>query len=164
MSVFMAVDPSINYCGYAVYSGKKLISCGIIKTKTADKKETLKDFSSKTWYIVEELKKIKKKNEVEFVVLEIPEYWGASGYIARESGSIFKLVFLCGVICGSFKGTITYTPSQWKKQLPKEVVRNRLVKAMPNVDFSKLRHDIVDAIGIGYFHVHGRIGKKVGQK
>lgn len=167
MGNFLSIDPSINFTGFAVFKNSektKLIHCGIIKTKnTKGKKEVLVDYSMKTVYVVKQLKKIAKKYEVEEVVLEIPEYHGASGYVARESGAIFKLTFLCGVICGSFKDVVMYTPSKWKKQLPKEVVKNRLVKAMPEIDFEGLRHDTVDSIGIGYFHIHKRIGLKVGE-
>lgn len=146
----LAVDPSINFAGYAIYNGTKLNSYGLLNPKMD--KTFNEEYIDKSFSIFSQLKKLYKKEKIDKVILEIPEHFGVSGYMARESGSIFKLTFLCGMIC-SLKEVITTPPRGWKGQLPKHVMRNRFIKKFPQLDIENINHNVLDAIAIGLWHV-----------
>lgn len=144
----IAVDPSVNHCGCAIFIDDELDSFGLVSSKKSsylDRMQEVFDFI-----------RLKKEYLRASIALEVPQYWGAAGYLARESGSIFKLTFLCGMIYGLSDVTM-YTPNDWKGQLPKNAVKNRLSKLYANFDFSLLDHNVIDAIGIGHFHLNKKI-------
>jgi hypothetical protein len=89
-------------------------------------------------------------------VTEVPEHFGTKGYIARETGSVYKLTFVCGMIYGITDNVVGYKPSKWKGQVSKEVTRNRLIRDYPEKDIANLDHNVVDAIGIGCKYIFGR--------
>lgn len=157
--IIMSIDPSINNCGAAIFNDKKLIfnkllvSYNIKVIKKQEHKEKF-DYICKSESIVEQIKMCMDDYNVDMLILEVPEYWKVGGYESRESGAMFKLTFLCGMICGIKNNTITYTPSDWKKQLPKDVVNIRLRKYYPDVNIVSTDHNVVDAIGIGHFHIY----------
>jgi hypothetical protein len=108
------------------------------------------------------------------LITELQQGFGVAGHLFRESGAVMKLCFTTGMIFGLTQDTIGYTPDQWKKQLPKCVVRARLARIYPKLLLYKkeiikcdeckqkhrkhdLNHNIVDAIGIGHFHIFGRL-------
>lgn len=149
----LSIDPSINFLGYAIHKSNELLEYKLLRSSS-----THIDFIDKSRYMVDKLKTV--INEFSFegnytlaIVTEIPQYWGVAGFIARESGAIPKLMFLCGMIMGLTKDVIALTPNDWKGQLPKNVVNNRLRKVYPDIDIAKLNHNIVDAIGIGQYYV-----------
>ena len=151
LSRTLAIDPSINFCGTADFKGKQLFHSELLQPDHVGKQGTYLD---KCVDIYNQLEAISELYDV--LILEIPEHWGAAGYLSRESGAIFKVTFLCGMIF-TLPNVTTYTPSEWKGQLPKEVVRNRLAKIYPKVVTKKLNHNIMDAIGIGHRHIYGKI-------
>lgn len=151
----LSVDPSINACGYAVHeiSTKKLLDHGLISPKKAiKKKEGASTFIAKSRYVLDTIAEIMDDYGADSVqlVLEIPDHWGDQGFLARESGSIYKLTFVCGMICSLSPDIVTYLPREWKGQMKKEVMQRRLAKFCAGiVDIPSLNHNIVDAIGIG---------------
>ena len=154
----MGIDPSINDCGVSVFDGKKCVFYKLLHP-TKDSKE----FQTKSLSLFADIIQLLDQFNVKHIILEIPEYWGTAGFIARESGSLFKMSFLCGMIYTvNLYGETTVsliTPRKWKGQMPKEVCRNRLKKHYISYipDFMKLNHNIVDAIGLGHYYVHGRV-------
>lgn len=155
----LAIDPSINFCGAAVFNEetKKLLHHCLIKSVDVSEDGDKFAYTLKSKQIVLQLKMMLiNKYNIKKIILEIPEYWKVGGFIARESGSIFKLTFVCGMIFNISDEIeyILYSPAMWKKQLPKPVVNNRLKKYY---DVEKINHNIVDAIGIGHFYLYGHI-------
>lgn len=148
----VSIDPSINFCGYAIHKNNTLIEYKLLRSsvKHVDFIEKSKYMSNKLKDVIDKLTMLKGQVQV---ITEIPQYWGVAGFMARESGAISKLMFLCGMIVGLRNNVITLTPQDWKGQLPKEVVNNRLRKIYPNVDIKQLNHNIVDAIGIGHYYI-----------
>ena len=122
MKRILAIDPSINFCGVAVFKFGKLDEHALLTPliKSDDWVEKAKD-------IYRQINIIHAKYDIDERVVETPTYWGAAGYLARESGAIMKLMFLCGMLV-SWNNSIVIFPNTWKGQLPKEVVRNRLMK------------------------------------
>lgn len=145
----LSIDPSINACGMAVhtYMGK-LIEYKLLRpsSKSADHLEKSRDIYNKVKVLLNTYMHTQ-------LIIECPQYWGAAGYLARESGALFKLTFLCGMLFSLSDDVVVVTPNDWKGQLPKHVVNNRLCKIYPNINIANTDHNIVDAIGIGHFYL-----------
>ncbi len=155
----LAIDPSVNFCGAAVFNEntKELVYHHLIKSVDISEDGDKFAYTLKSKQIVLQLKMmIINKYDIKKIILEVPEYWKVGGFIARESGSIFKLTFICGMIFNISDDIeyILYSPTMWKKQLPKNVVNNRLQKYY---DVKSMNHNVVDAIGIGHFYLHKNI-------
>jgi len=169
----LSIDPSINNVGWALSKNKKLIKWGIIHP-SKDKKET---YLKKCRDVTDQITTLLVAQYPIQLVTEIPDHFGDSGYMARESGAILKLAFIAGMIFNITDNVITYTPNQWKGQIPKHVMTMRLCKNEPyksmkivdwkDVYFCKecgvkhprviMDHNIIDAIGINHKHVWGKL-------
>lgn len=152
----LSVDPSINACGFAVHStsDKELIEYGLVSPKKAARaKDDMFTYISKARMVFDTLKNIHKQytenDKTCVIVLEVPSYFGDAGYLARESGSIHKLAFVCGMISSITSSLVVYEPQQWKGQVPKEVMRRRLARYCTHIDVDKIDHNSMDAICIG---------------
>ena len=149
----ISIDPSINFCGLAIHDEQGLLVHTLLTPSKSDE-----DYFQKSRTIFSMIKNIytdifiENGNKDTLIVLECPEYWKVAGHAARESGSIFKLTFLCGMISSLDNVTIV-TPSGWKGQMSKDVVNNRLRAVYPNVNIAKTNHNVVDAIGIGRWYI-----------
>lgn len=154
----VAVDPSINNLGIAIFSKNVLISYHLIHPNRENQEATYlvkaRDMCNKVRTVFNQCI---QADPLMVLVTEVPEHFGTSGYISRETGSVFKLTFVCGMIYGIAENTIAYRPSIWKGQMSKEIVRNRLVKDYPNKGFETLDHNIIDAIGIGHKYIFGKV-------
>jgi hypothetical protein len=154
----VAIDPSINNCGVSVFFDNELAGFELLhpSPENTDQHYTIKarDMANKVRKIYQAMK---LKDSKLVLVTEIPDNFGISGYIARETGSVMKLTFVCGMIFAIAEDAIGYMPRQWKCQLKKEVVRNRLVRKYPNMNIDRLDHNIVDAIGIGHKYIFNTV-------
>jgi len=160
----VAIDPSINNCGMAIFLDDVLVAHDLLHPSKEVVAMNLKDsehYRFKSRDICNQIRaiymKVKERDSKTVLVTEVPEHFGNSGYIARETGSVFKLTFVCGMIFGISEDCIAYQPSKWKGQLSKEVVRNRLIRDYPKRDIETLDHNIVDAIGIGHKYIRGSV-------
>jgi hypothetical protein len=155
--VVISIDPSGNTCGLGLFVDKKLIGYALV---TPDREVQAMDFLIKAKDIVNQIAQVylqydKPENKID-VVMEIPEHVSSmAGFMARESGNLNKLCFVCGMIYDRFPVVVTYTPMKWKGQLTKEQVRNRLSLTYPQV--KGMDHNIVEGIGIGHRHIFGRV-------
>lgn len=140
-----AIDPSINRCGWCKMSRDyKILQFGLIKSD-----------SKSGWFMraQEVANKILEKSykSSDKVLLEIPEHWSNSvGLAARESGSLFKLTFVCGIIYGKLQNVELFSPTKWKGQLSKEIVTKRLIEKFGRRIQHAEDHNVFDAIGIAY--------------
>jgi len=160
----VAIDPSINNCGMAIFIDDVLVSHDLLHPSREVlllEQPSSEHYRAKSRDICNQIRKIyevvKKRDPKTVLVTEVPEHFGNSGYISRETGSVFKLTFVCGMIFGISEDCVAYQPSKWKGQLSKEVVRNRLIRDYPNRDIENLDHNIVDAIGIGHKYIKGSV-------
>jgi len=158
----MAIDPSINNMGCAIFSKnkKELLSAALLHPS----KDAKSDYMEKSFSLYTKVRHLVEKNQIETIVLEMPEHWDTAGFMSRESGAIQKLVFIAGMVYSlRFSVNVkTVTPRGWKGQLPKDVTRNRLTKFYsPSFytedEWKKLDHNIVDAIGLGHWLLYGRV-------
>ncbi len=152
----IAIDPSINFCGYAIFNKKKkLVKHGLLRPPSEYTAKDKKSYLKKSKYMYLTIKKMKDTLNAS-VVLEVPQYWGVAGFMSRESGALFKLTFLCGMLYGLGK-VHTVNPTEWKGQIPKHVVGNRLQRVYKDINFETLDHNVGDAIGIGRYHLFGTV-------
>jgi hypothetical protein len=162
--ILMAIDPSINNLGVAIFAGKKLVGAELLHPEKIYKSE---EHYVRSYSLFLQNKQYIKDFEVEKIICELPEYWAVGGYAARESGAIFKLTFICGMIYTLFSKDFVVefvVPRAWKGQLPKDVVRYRLTshyvkktKDYTSDEWEKLDHNVVDAIGVGHWKTFGRV-------
>ena len=150
----MSIDPGIHNCGYCFMTeNQKLISYGLINSK----ENKWYDNCKHVWF---KLYENYTKQFPKTVYIEYPTHHaGMMAFAARESGALAKLTFLCGGIYSLLSEIATVeliTPSQWKGQLKKEMVRKRLYNIYPEISKLDLDHNIVDAIGIGYYTLEAK--------
>lgn len=177
----IAIDPSINNCGYAVFNDKKLVEYDILQpsSRKMDYLSKAREIVRGIGYVCEYTSEYKYPWDDLQIVTEIPQHFGGSvqkGFLARESGDVYKLTFICGMIYNITTSIIGYTPNEWKAQLPKCVVRARIArmkkfKELPLYKKEKklcaeckqthqvndMDHNILDAIGIGIKHIYGGV-------
>lgn len=163
MKHLISIDPSINNCGVAVFENKKLKDYFLLKSNRSN------DYLEKCRYMVSNIDKLYGKLCNCQLVIEIPQHFGSSverGFLGRESGSIYKLTFLCGMLYNIDDTVVGYTPNQWKGQLPKDVTARRLQKYYPKHKFIILKdkdvkfivdHNVLDAIAIGHYYLFKKI-------
>lgn len=158
MSLIIAVDSSINFCGISIFDMRVLkAESKLLHSQLLTPKVKSDEWIDKSMNIYEQIRSICLRSKGYYkLIIETPEYWGAAGYLARESGAVLKLMFLCGQL-STLNNSYIINPSTWKQQLPKEVVRNRLIKLYPKLDIKNMNHNVMDAIGIGHWFIHGKI-------
>ena len=154
----LSIDPSINNLGWAIHHDKKLYQYGILHPFTKHGEYQVKSFE-----LTEKIKKKIIKEMIDFVVIETPDHWSIGGFAARESGALPKLSFICGMICWccyeSNAQVLTVIPRRWKGQMPKEVMRNRMIVDFPDEPIADMDNNIIDGIGIGVWFVTKRLDK-----
>jgi hypothetical protein len=167
--IIMAVDPSINTAGVAIFAGKYLQFADLIKPRkilgkevstdqTVKKTSKVIDYVDKARSVFTQIKKLNKDYSVELVVLEVPDYWGVAGYMARESGAVFKLMFVVGMLA-SLDNVFAVNPQGWKGQLKKHHVANRLRLIYKEIKNEEIKdHNVIDAIGIAHWYLYGKVG------
>jgi hypothetical protein len=163
----LSVDPSINNLGMAIWdmTTKKLLLWKLVHPKT----DMRKNEYEKALSMSDQLREWSKIYVVNHMVLEVPEHWAVGGFEARETGSIAKLCFVCGLIYGmqySMETCELVSPRGWKGQMPKGVMANRLQEEYLlhyDIDMNgeatgkKLNENVSDAIGIGHYKIFGSV-------
>lgn len=174
---YISIDPSINNCGYAVFNDKKLVEYDILHPSS--RKLTYLEKSREMIKAIIDICEYTSKYDYPWkdvqLITEVPQHFGTGGYLARESGDVYKLTFVCGMIYNITPNVIAYTPNEWKAQLPKCVIRARISRLREYklplykkekkkcIDCGQMHlehdmdHNILDAIGIGIRHIHGKI-------
>jgi len=166
-NILMSIDSSINNLGVAIWSmsNSELIYYALLHPKVGERgSEYIKSQS-----MLNQIRELVKEYKVTHMIMEVPEYWAVGGFEARETGSIGKLLFVCGMIYSLKDQQVGDTvveefklvsPKGWKGQLPKEVVANRLQKEYEDkygIDMVKMNNNVMDAIAIGHFRLFGSV-------
>jgi hypothetical protein len=155
----ISIDPSINNVGVAIWAlPDTLLMHRLLHPKVGERNNEY----DKSLSILDQIKELKNVYSFNRMILEIPEHWAVAGFEARETGSIAKLMLVVGMIYSlrhELDELKIVKPREWKGQLPKEVMENRLRKDYMaiGVDLSKLNPNVVDAIGIGHFYITGSV-------
>lgn len=159
MSTLLAIDPSLRGTGWALFENTNLASCGVIGGPN--------QLSN-----IEAVRAIRTSFHVALtpdeVVLEFPRIYpkgrGASDRI--DPNDLLWVAAVAGALC-TLGPSSTYYPSDWKGQSKKEKTLRIVLQAcnpaertvIESVQGAK-RHNAVDAVGIGMYHLK-RIGKNL---
>ena len=144
--IVMCVDPGNNGTGIAIWNEFKKENLPV----------HVKSYSRKTFddYMVL-LAELIKEYDVEKVYIEQAAYHGTGsvkGQAAAAKGDLIKLAELIGgfrAICYLSESYVELVPViKWKGQLPKEVVKKRILKVWEGC--TATNHDW-DAVGIGFY-------------
>lgn len=163
----MAIDTSINTLGVAVYKKSKLTYYDLVKPifdkkKVVDTSQQVKkskksiDYVDKSKSMYQQMQKLNILYSPDKIIIEVPEYYGHAAYMSRESGSLFKLTFVAGMLM-ALPHTFAINPTTWKGQMSKTIVQNRMALNMKKLDIMGMDHNIVDAISIGWWAIHGKV-------
>lgn len=168
MKTIMSIDPSINYCGVAIHDAKtkELVHHILITPDKITKRDG--EFYDKAHSVFRKVDELREEYAVKAVACELPDHWSVKGFEARESGSITKLSFMCGMFYNMRNHVDKFVfalPREWKGQLSKEVMKNRIKpiycgKAkwqFSEDEWEELNHNVCDAIGIGRWAIVGRV-------
>lgn len=155
----ISIDPSINNVGVAIWElPNTLLMYKLVHPKVGCRNNEY----DKGYSVLLQIKEWIQTYAINRMILEVPAHWAVGGFEARETGSIAKLCLVVGLIYSlrdSLEELKIVKPHEWKGQLPKEVMENRLRDdyLAIDVDLSQLNANIVDAIGIGHFYIHGSV-------
>ncbi len=150
---FLSIDPGLSGTGWAEWSGPgKLTAAGVIYPNS----ETSDIWSEKAENITDRLLMATKrfgKRTVHNVYIEMPQQMTNIRGLAAQGGAVYKLAFLVGYIARAYYPASVHPVlvSEWKGQLPKNVVEHRIIKKLGTDLCAKLniRTHAWDAVGIG---------------
>lgn len=152
----LGVDPGLNGTGWALLyneSGETVLhSHGIFFHGITD------SLVRRSMHYSEDLQNTLKQfmDKVNEVCIEYPAYFDTtSGNMIAKRGDLTKLTFLVGVLTKtvqSLKIKVTLVPvNTWKGQLPKEVVKRRILKKLGENQCRNLKSHDWDAVGLGLY-------------
>jgi hypothetical protein len=157
----ISIDSSINNLGMALWEmqNKRLMDYRLIHPRVGERGNEY----DKSYSMMCQIQEFVNEYSVTHMIMEVPEYWAVGGFEARETGSIGKLLFVCGMIY-SLRSVMEefklITPRGWKAQLPKEVVAKRLQKHYMDkygIDMIGMNNNVMDGIAIGHFYLYGDV-------
>lgn len=156
----MSIDPSVNNLGMAIWdiNEKNLLLWKLLHPEVGQRRNEF----DKSLSMLNQVKQWIQTYAVNRIIMETPEHWVVGGFQARETGSMTKLAFVCGMLCSLVNELEEFkvvTPAEWKGQLPKEVVANRLKDHyIPfGVNLTEIDANVADAIEIGHFYLYGDV-------
>lgn len=176
MSYVVSIDPGLRGCGVAVFRDTELVWASYIRSPNA------KDRGPKAWLdmaiqVEAELRSLFEDLFIEggtldaALVVEVPQvYRGAQQ--KGDPDDLLQLVGVEGWVAGLLRAVrvVGYRPREWKGQVPKDVHVRRIEaillpeeKARMQKCPASLRHNMLDGVGIGLFHVRRLSGQGVPQ-
>lgn len=101
---------------------------------------------------------------IRFVACELPQFFNsAHGTMVAAQEGLVKLTMLVGYFGGMCTHYgVSFSPikvQDWKGQLPKEVVKNRIRKILRKKQHVLLSKDMWDAVGIGIHWIKNGLGR-----
>lgn len=162
--IILGVDPGLSGTGVAVYDVEdhEFVSVGVYYTNNANKND---DWNSRAVCLAYDAFWEATIWNAKVVYCEWPEFFkDEKGYAATSKGDIYKLSFLVGALaayCHKTKST-EFRPVKvhdWKGQLPKNVVEQRIRKRIGEDEVRKLKPNshAWDAMGIALYGTYGEI-------
>mgnify|MGYP001572486593 CR=1 FL=1 len=145
----MTIDPGTNGTGFAIWNNEGILKeYGVINPPS---KYT--EWRERAEYVVSQL-----EIEIKFYSPSISSYYveepsffqSTGGRVTASSGSLVKLSMLVGMIIDHFNAK-TVKVNEWKGQLPKRVVENRVKKILGKEKSKNIKSHAFDAIGIGLY-------------
>lgn len=159
----VCVDPGLRGCGVAIFENAHLIHAAYVKSPEQKERGPVawRAMAGAVFEYVEEWL------PAGTLVIEVPQVYRG----AQQKGDPDDLLQLVGVE-GWLGGllmparVVGYRPREWKGQIPKDVHNRRVEKALETYELAQfagcpayLKHNVLDAVGLGLFH----LGRLVGQ-
>ena len=148
MTRTLSIDPGAS-TGWALFDGSDLTFAGVLDPECAHPLALVPDVRS-----------------VSAIVTEYPEF--RPGDTKSNPNDLITLAMRAGVIEGMLRAHAPSAwwrrvrPSQWKGSVPKPIHNKRVLGALTAREMAllpnALKHDTIDAVGIGLWHV-GRMGR-----
>lgn len=149
------IDPGVVCCGWAWWEDSLLLACGLSRTKSRTIEKRVQDHYFQ-WGDLDSL---------DLIVIEKPEVY-QQRFWKGDPRDLIDLAMVVGGIIKTAKCQVkTVYPKDWKGQVPKPVTDRRVLQKLskeekkilkhpiafgePNTVPPSLRHNMIDAIGIG---------------
>jgi len=162
----LCIDPGVRHTGYAFWKeirrGRRAptrapTDTGLITTPHGVPWERAVYEHLGTW-----LTEYITVRRVRYVVIEYAEFWGDSprSQMAAKRGDLLRLVFLVGafgqiVYALCEKNAVIIEPSKWKGDMPKPVMKHRVIRAL-RCSKRKYREHEYDGVALG-LRIMGRL-------
>lgn len=149
--MIVTIDPGVHGCGWAEFTGGKLNHACYIADSDTDKSNRL----------IKLAHNMRPTTYASLVVIEVPRVY--PGARENDPNDLIDLAFVAGSLVGGFPSTVrieTVYPRTWKGQVPKAVMCKRIEGLLSEDERANitpvsktLRHNVLDAIGIGLFQL-----------
>lgn len=156
MSTLLTVDPSLTSTGLALWNYRTLIGTELLKVSPREGEHWLSVAQRMTMKFHDVLH-VRQPHKV---TIELPSFYASSsGHMVAVRGDLIKLACIVGMFTRTAMepgaDVRLVEPNEWKGQLPKDVVIQRVRDRIPEIDkkFAP-KKDSWDAIGIGLYE-HG---------
>lgn len=147
----LAIDPGLSGTGWAFFEGKTLKDHGVLTFRdNVEWDERARMYAASIRSLMIHFKGGR-------AYCEYPAFFeSAAGTMVAKTGDLLKLTFLVGLMAGMvYPNPFILVPvHQWKGQLPKEVVNERIKKILGEKTCERIKSHAWDAVGIG-LHVNG---------
>jgi hypothetical protein len=156
----LAIDPGIKATGWAIFDDGKLKACGVARaTKSLNQVDSMREILDEVSVQWEEYMGFSYSPTL--LVAERPQVY-QQAMLKGDPNDLIPLAMIDGAIWERFKpqGVSFPLPREWKGQVPKQVMANRILDGLSKREFeivkdslervpSSLRHNSYDAIGLG---------------
>lgn len=157
----LAVDPGARACGFAVFYGKTLVKCGLVRTRAKTTAGQAMDFETLFH------RHIQKHPTL---IIERPEVYNQRNQ-KGDPNDLIGLGLIGGVVAGAVqpKALVLTLPKEWKGQTPKDIHHARIEAKLspdeearvscavaygaPDTVPASLLHNVYDSIGIGLWYL-----------
>lgn len=149
---FMTVDPGLGGTGWAVFAEGTILprAFGIL-----NRPPPKLDWTDRAEWLAFCLEETIAEYPAPKVYIEYPAYFASvGGEMVAKRGDLCKLTYLVGMLAGRgclYANSILLPVNQWKGQLPKKVVENRVKKVLGNEFNGKYPSHVYDSIGMGFY-------------
>jgi hypothetical protein len=162
----LSIDCGVNAIGVAIWNKKPTRENVIPDEAFCIHVAADKAWEEKCIELVIKLDKLANDiSSFRYVVTEFPEvYGGAKGNAAAKNGDVAHMAHFCGALHAyAYPRTfIPVLPTEWKKQLKKEIMERRLRRAIGDADGTgkAITEHAWDAVGIGLYFAGIKINDK----
>lgn len=150
MTHVLAIDPGLRATGYAFFRGGNLASCGLIRCKLTERADIAAAIGREL--------ALQFLRPLDAIIIEVPQVY-QSRLMKGDPNDLVSIALVAGAALQvPAKVRRAVSPHQWKGNTPKDVTCRRLLMALNEQERdiladaavpSSLRHNILDAIGIG---------------
>jgi hypothetical protein len=148
------IDPGLRHAGKAIFEDGKLLRAELIRNPLTEGRgpAAWHDISWAFW------KQTPFPVPADMLVCEMPRVY--PGVRAEDPNDLLDLAGVLGAVVSSFPGIVRmYFPSDWKGQVPKKTMTERIRGFVKPEEWRRIAddgaktHNTLDAVGLGLFHL-----------